>query len=211
MKNFFSLPNFTFTEILLWCILFFAQALIGKGSYLEYLYNNFKSFISLLAIASPLFIILNFVLIKFYNSKSLELSEVYIYSFSIGTLLLNLIIVFIVKRIQLFNENSDIQSLSSTSKELILKRNMKIHYEELMLQEAKMIQINEELVGTLKDLEEKNFELDQFVYKTSHDLRSPLTTVLGLINLMKEESNNVTNIYLFQPHRRQSIKAGQFY
>ena len=43
----------------------------------------------------------------------------------------------------------------------------------------------ENLKEALKTLEERNFELDQFVYKTSHDLRSPLSSVLGIINLMK--------------------------
>ncbi|MDX2301500.1 MAG: PAS domain S-box protein [Microscillaceae bacterium] len=43
----------------------------------------------------------------------------------------------------------------------------------------------ENLKEALKTLEERNFELDQFVYKTSHDLRSPLSSVLGIVNLMK--------------------------
>jgi signal transduction histidine kinase len=47
---------------------------------------------------------------------------------------------------------------------------------------------------TLKELQKKNgelekinFELDRFVYSVSHDLRAPLTSVLGLIHLLKEE------------------------
>ncbi len=45
------------------------------------------------------------------------------------------------------------------------------------------------LENTLRELHEKNFELDQFVYKTSHDLRSPLSTILGLVDILKEESD----------------------
>ncbi|MBY0425324.1 MAG: PAS domain-containing sensor histidine kinase, partial [Cytophagales bacterium] len=42
-----------------------------------------------------------------------------------------------------------------------------------------------QLKNTLKELKERNFELDTFVYKVSHDLRAPLRSVLGLVNLMK--------------------------
>ncbi len=47
-----------------------------------------------------------------------------------------------------------------------------------------------QLQETLKTLEERNFELDQFVYKTSHDLRSPLSSVLGIIHLLNIEPDS---------------------
>lgn len=37
------------------------------------------------------------------------------------------------------------------------------------------------------ELEKTNAELDQFVYRTSHDLRSPVVSILGLLNLMELE------------------------
>lgn len=37
------------------------------------------------------------------------------------------------------------------------------------------------------ELERLNHELDQFIYHASHDMRSPLTTVLGLVNLINLE------------------------
>jgi PAS domain S-box-containing protein len=38
-----------------------------------------------------------------------------------------------------------------------------------------------------KELTDRNFELDQIVYKISHDIRAPLTSVLGLINVLALE------------------------
>ncbi|HIA12874.1 MAG TPA: response regulator [Flavobacteriales bacterium] len=38
-----------------------------------------------------------------------------------------------------------------------------------------------------KELQMRNHELDTFVYKASHDLRSPLASTLGLINLGRKE------------------------
>jgi len=36
-----------------------------------------------------------------------------------------------------------------------------------------------------KELQKKKTELDSFIYRVSHDLRGPLATVLGLVNLLK--------------------------
>lgn len=40
-----------------------------------------------------------------------------------------------------------------------------------------------------RELVKVNAELDRFVYSTSHDLRSPLTSVLGLTSLIEKETN----------------------
>ncbi len=47
-------------------------------------------------------------------------------------------------------------------------------------------QYEEELLGKNKELKKTNTELDKFVYSTSHDLRAPLLSVLGLIDLCEE-------------------------
>lgn len=39
-----------------------------------------------------------------------------------------------------------------------------------------------------KELLKTNFELDRFVYSVSHDLRSPLTSILGIISFIEEDS-----------------------
>jgi PAS domain S-box-containing protein len=49
---------------------------------------------------------------------------------------------------------------------------------------------NKEQKLTLQELETRNFELDQFVYKVSHDLRAPLTSIMGLINLSRLDADS---------------------
>jgi PAS domain S-box-containing protein len=52
-------------------------------------------------------------------------------------------------------------------------------------------QIDAENANKQKNIELKqlNVELDQFVYKTAHDLRAPLANILGIIDLMRMEEN----------------------
>ena len=40
-----------------------------------------------------------------------------------------------------------------------------------------------------KELMNRNFELDSFVYRASHDLKAPLNSIMGLINIIREEQD----------------------
>jgi signal transduction histidine kinase len=63
---------------------------------------------------------------------------------------------------------------------------------------------NTEKRDQLEALEKVNAELDQFIYHASHDLRAPLTTILGLSNLMKID-NDLNNIREYNQHLEQRI------
>ena len=55
---------------------------------------------------------------------------------------------------------------------------------------------NQELEAYRDALDKMNVELDQFVYKTAHYLRAPLTNLIGLIGLMRNEQDlDVLNTY----------------
>ena len=54
-----------------------------------------------------------------------------------------------------------------------------------------------ERVKTEQQLINTNYELDSFVYKVSHDLKAPLRSMLGLINLsQKENTDDTVKLYL---------------
>ena len=46
------------------------------------------------------------------------------------------------------------------------------------------------------ELRKANIELDNFVYSVSHDLRAPIASVLGIVNLAKQEKE-INNIYQY--------------
>jgi light-regulated signal transduction histidine kinase (bacteriophytochrome) len=47
-------------------------------------------------------------------------------------------------------------------------------------------QAEEVLKKTVKELQTRNHELDNYVYRVSHDLRAPFCSMQGLINLAKQ-------------------------
>jgi PAS domain S-box-containing protein len=54
-----------------------------------------------------------------------------------------------------------------------------------------------QLINQFEELKKTNHELDKFVYSVSHDLRAPITSVLGLINLaLKESPTTIQKNYL---------------
>lgn len=59
--------------------------------------------------------------------------------------------------------------------------------EELTAAIEEIMSKNMSLENTLSQLRERSFELDQILYRTSHDLRSPLSSIKGIISLLKLE------------------------
>ncbi|GAB4399095.1 MAG: hypothetical protein OHK0053_18730 [Microscillaceae bacterium] len=57
--------------------------------------------------------------------------------------------------------------------------------QQLEEQNQMLLESQEKLRETLTSLEQRNTELDQFVYRVSHDIRAPLASVMGLINLIR--------------------------
>lgn len=69
----------------------------------------------------------------------------------------------------------------------LLNRELAFQNEENKKRSAELTKANTELLKT-------NTELDRFVYSVSHDLRSPLTSILGLISFIEQESQEADTL-----------------
>lgn len=56
--------------------------------------------------------------------------------------------------------------------------------------ERELKELAEEINGKNIRLEKTNAELDRFLYSTSHDLRSPLSSIKGLVNIARHETGD---------------------
>jgi len=69
------------------------------------------------------------------------------------------------------------------------QRELITYSSDLVNKNLKLIQSEDDLKQKNIELAKTNEELDNFVYSISHDIRAPLTSILGLINLMKMDPN----------------------
>jgi len=60
------------------------------------------------------------------------------------------------------------------------------------------------------ELQKLNKELDNFIYSTAHDLRSPLTSLLGLLNLLKYEDDIVQHQHYHEKMKMSIMRMENF-
>ena len=65
-------------------------------------------------------------------------------------------------------------------------------------------------INAEEELKTRNLELDNFVYKVSHDLRAPLASILGLINLTKLEESREDQVKYVELMEGQVGKLDHF-
>lgn len=74
---------------------------------------------------------------------------------------------------------------------------LEAQHEELTAAVEAMIKKNDYLEKTLEELHTRNNEIEQIVYRSSHDLKSPITSLDGLLMLMETDQDNL-NEYLLR-------------
>ncbi len=74
--------------------------------------------------------------------------------------------------------------------------NQEVELKKAVEEQNKALQIIEEMTANDllrgKELSKLNLQMEKFLYSTSHDLRSPITTILGLVNLLRIETKDNT-------------------
>lgn len=61
-----------------------------------------------------------------------------------------------------------------------------------------------------QELVQRNYELDSFVYRASHDLTAPLNSLMGLIELVKDKTNNQEVLAYISMMDRSVLKLDTF-
>lgn len=70
--------------------------------------------------------------------------------------------------------------------------------EELTAAIEELVSKNNYLTETLAQLQKRNEELDLLLYRTSHDLKSPITSLQGLLNLLASEELTDSQLQLLE-------------
>jgi signal transduction histidine kinase len=119
-------------------------------------------------------------------NNSMLLLQIFIGVISISTIVLSATVterLHAQRELKQFNENLEAR---------IQDRTKALNDEITTRREAE-----EKLQQTNQELSKRNTELDNFVYSVSHDLRAPIASVLGLINLAKKDKDvAMKDVYL---------------
>jgi signal transduction histidine kinase len=70
--------------------------------------------------------------------------------------------------------------------------------------------VDEALIKNNAELKKTNSELDRFVYSTSHDLRAPLSSILGLVKLLRGDELDRIQIERIEMVKQSILKLDNF-
>jgi signal transduction histidine kinase len=123
-------------------------------------------------------------------SDSMLLLQIFIGVISISTIVVS---ATVAERTE---AQSELKLFNSNLEEMVQERTKALNNEINTRREAE-----NSLVQTNTELSKRNTELDNFVYSVSHDLRAPIASILGLINLAnKDKDTAMRDLYLDKIH-----------
>lgn len=112
----------------------------------------------------------------------------------------NLILDTIPRQFSLDEWNEREYEIAEKTEELESQRDM------LNSAVEELISKNKSLASTLEELTKRKKELDQLIYRLSHDLKTPITSIIGVCQVMKLEGLP-TNFYSHTDHiKKQGLE-----
>lgn len=107
--------------------------------------------------------------------------------------------------IRQYQKNTDSYRWFLTKAQAIREENKLIGVSGITLDIHERKLAEEKLLKTNEELSKANSELDRFVYSVSHDLRAPISSLLGLIQISRM-TNNIEEIKNYLTLQEKSIK-----
>ena len=138
-----------------------------------------------------------FDLANSYNS--MLLLQIFIGVISISTIILSATVKErgeAQRKVEEFNENL----------ETIVQQRTRALNEEINTRK----EAEEKIARTNRELSKRNTELDNFVYSVSHDLRAPIASVLGLINLAKKDKDRTMKDMYLEMINKSALQQDDF-
>lgn len=133
------------------------------------------------------------------KGDSIALLQVYVVVISISTLVLAAAVHERQKA------QADLKKFNENLEAIVQDRTKALENE---IQNKKNAQ--QKLQKTNEELTKRNTELDNFVYSVSHDLRAPIASILGLINLAKQDKGENTKLTYLEMMEKSAKQQDHF-
>lgn len=111
---------------------------------------------------------------------------------------------------QLHKKNGEIIWVRANERAVKDGKGRTIYFEGMLENITERKIAEDKLKSQFEELQKTNFELDHFVYSVSHDLRAPLTSIMGLVNVAELENLSPTQKDYWSMVRKSVVRLDGF-
>jgi PAS domain S-box-containing protein len=111
---------------------------------------------------------------------------------------------------RLHKKNHEVIWVRANERAVKDKKGRTLYFEGMLENITERKIAEDKLKSQFEELQKTNFELDHFVYSVSHDLRAPLTSVMGLVNIAELENISPTQKEYWSMVRKSVVRLDGF-